>query len=311
MKSRMIGVVVLMMCVIFGTASAQTDLVGVLEVLDAGVEVQRVDTANRVPINLETLIGVGDTIYTDASGRARITFFADGTETELLPETTYRIDRFEGDDDSFQLEVSVLVGITQQQLGRALDANSSYDVNTPGMTLAARGTAFDVRVEASQRSAMIVREDTVIASDNGESADVDGGFGIRSAEGRELSDVVRATTFAELDAALDGCTVSVTTPDDVALNVRLGPEEDAQRVGFIDAAEVDTVIGQAGNWYRVPFAGNSGWFLSTGLTVTGNCAGLRQFDTQHREDPSAYTGNTTLPLVIDPENMPADDADSE
>lgn len=285
---------------------AQTELAATLEVINAGVEVQRVNTSNRIPINIETIVGVGDTIFTSGTGAARVTFFADGTATELTPNTIYRIDNFtSGSNQSFNLQVSVLLGITQQQLGRVLDANSSYEVQTPGMTLAARGTVFDVRVEQNRRSAMIVRESTVDVAGNdsaASSAQVDGGFGIRAESGRELSDVVRATNFAELDAALDGCRLGVTTGDDVTLNLRLGPSIDSQRVGFEDATRIGIVVGvsDSGGWYRVAFAGGHAWFLSSSAEIVGNCAGLRVFPDNHLEDASKYTGTATLPVLITP-----------
>jgi hypothetical protein len=180
-----------------------------------------------------------------------------------------------------------------------LDSNSSYQIETPGMTLAARGTVFDVRVEDSGRAGMLVREGEVNASADSNEADVPPEFGIRSAPDEPLSDVVRATTFDQLDSALDGCRVSVTTPDDVSINVRIGPSLDAERVGFIAASEIDEVVGtvENANWYRIPFAGGHGWFLSSTAEITGDCAGLRIFPETHREDPSAYDDSVTIEVL--------------
>jgi hypothetical protein len=280
----------------WGGVSAQPQLAATLEVLAPTVTVQRVDTANPIEISVEAIVGVGDTITTGDEGRARITFFADGTTTELEPNTEYVINEFNGNDDGFEIRVSVLVGQTIQQLGRVLDANSSYEIETPGMTLAARGTTFDVRVENTGRAGMLVREGDVSASAMNESAQVPPEFGVRSEPDAPLSDVVRAATFAELDSALDGCRVSVTTPDDVSINVRTGPSLDADRVGFIAAEEIDTVVGTVDGaaWYRIPFGGAHGWFLSSTADITGDCAGLRVFPVDYREDPAAYDDSITL-----------------
>jgi ferric-dicitrate binding protein FerR (iron transport regulator) len=265
---------------------AQSDLAASLEVLEGEVSIQRVNTEGFLPVRVEAIVGVGDTIRTGDKGRARITFFADGTDTELLPNTEYRISEFKGNNDSFQLTVEVLIGQTTQRLGRILDASSSYNIRTQGMTMAARGTVFAVRVEADGRAGMLVREGTVEAQGTkGDTARVPAEFGVRAVANATLSDVVRASTFAELDSALDGCAVTVTTPDDVSLNVRVSPNINAERIGTLNATEISTFFGKSetGNWYRVAFGEGYGWVLSSTATISGNCAGLRAFPNTHTE----------------------------
>lgn len=289
---------------------AQSDLAATLEVLNAGVSVQRVNTTTLIGITQEAIVGVGDIIETDATGRARITFFADGTETDLEPDTRYQINTFNGDDTQFELSVEVLIGQTTQRLGRILNANSSYNVDTPGMTLAARGTTFAVRVENSGRSAMLVSEGTVIAEEGGDTATVPLGFGIRAENDEGLSDVVAATTFEELDAALDGCTIRVQTLDDVSLNVRLSPNTDSERIGTVGAADITRAFGtiEGGKWYRVAFRGGYGWVLSSTGAVETGCAGLRGFLTDQREDTSLYE-SLGDPISLD--DLPVSEATPE
>jgi uncharacterized protein YraI len=270
---------------------AQDDLAAVMTVLDAGVEVQRVNTQQWIPVSIEAIVGVGDTIRTDDSGRALVTFFADGVETELEPNTTYRIDTFSGNDEQFTLTVEVLIGQTKQRLDRVLDAGSSYDVITPGASLVARGTVFDVRVEDDGRSGMIVSEGVVEATADDATSDVPDGFGVRADAGGELSDVVAATTFDQLDAALDGCTVALTTVDDVRINVRTGASTSFPTVGSVSAEEVTLAYGtvEGESWYRIAFRGGFGWILSSTATLQGECAGLRVFETgTGPEDASLY-----------------------
>lgn len=289
---RLIVAVVLGLGVVIGSIAlqAQGELAATLEVLNPGVSVQRVNTQTFITITKEGIVGVGDVIKTDDTGKARITFFADGTETDLQPATEYTITEFSSDGTAFQLSVEVLVGLTTQRLGRILDANSSYTVNTPGMTLAARGTVFQVRVENSGRAAMLVSEGNVTATQGEDSAVVAPEFGIRAAEGEGLSDVVRAKTFAELDAALDGCGVTVKTTDDVSLNVRLSPSLEAPRVGVVSATEVRSAFGSAdGGWYRIPFRDGFGWVLSSSGVVERECAGLRIFPSTQVEDAALFS----------------------
>lgn len=306
MKLRYIVVSAFILLSLAFNGLAQSDLAATLEVISGTVEVKRVNTANWIAINVEAIVGVGDTIRTGEDGEARITFFSDGVETDILSNSEFLINTFSGGaepEDDFTLEVSVLVGQTVQRLGRVLDAGSSYEVTTPGMTLAARGTEFQIRVEDDGRAGMLVSEGNVDANADESTANVPSEFGIRSATDEALSDVVRASTFEELDAALDGCIVVVTTPDDVRLNVRLGPNRDAFRVGTIAAEDIDIFYGvsESGNWYRIMFNGSFGWILSTSSSVESACAGLRVFPDNHSEDIDSYD---TLGEVIDPSSAP-------
>jgi uncharacterized protein YgiM (DUF1202 family) len=108
---------------------------------------------------------------------------------------------------------------------------------------------------------------------------VDPGFGIRAAVADSLSDVVRATSFDELDAALDGCTLSTTTLDDTVFNVRTGPSLEFPVIGTVAPADITIVIGQTdtSSWYRIEFEEGFGWFLSSEGEIVGTCAGLRRF----------------------------------
>jgi hypothetical protein len=270
---------------------AQSDgLAATLEVLTAGVEVRRVDTVNWIAVAVESIIGTGDSIRTDDTGRARITYFGDGTDVVLEPNTEYRIDVFRGSDTEFSIQAQVLVGQTIQRIGRLLSGGSSYDLVTPAMTLAARGTVFDVRVQDGGRSAILVREGEVVATDEAETAPVPSGFGIRADVEGELSDVVRAETFAQLDAALDGCAASATITDDVSFNVRIAPRLDAPRVGTLLVADLDRAYGvTASGWYRIVFRGGFGWVRTGALVIDPDCAGLRLFpDDAEAEDATLY-----------------------
>lgn len=296
MKRRLVFLLtfVILFIIPIGLRAQSNELAATLEVLESGVEVQRVNTANWIAVNIEAIVGVGDIIRTDETGRARITFFADGVDTDLLPNTEYRIEEFEGDDDSFTLSVEVLFGQTTQRIGRILDANSNYQINTSGMSLTARGTEFAVRVEDDGRASMLVTEGLVGAqADENDTADVPPEFGIRSAVGEELSEVVRASSFAELDSALDGCTVSITTVDDVSLNVRLAPSLDAERITVVDPTDVTTFLGvnESGDWYRISLEGAPdtneafGWVMASTIEIDSACAGLRIFEDAHVEIP--------------------------
>lgn len=294
MKRLLILLVILVFA--FGI-QAQSELAATLEVLEASVTVQRVNTSNPIEVQVEAIVGVGDTIVTGETGRARITFFADGTSTELEPNTTYRIDEFTATEESFTLQVSVLAGRTIQQLGRILDASSSYEVETPAMTMAARGTIFAIRVEDNGRSAMLVQEGTVASTNEESSADVPAEFGIRAESETGLSDVVRASTFEQLDAALDGCVISIATDDDVSLNVRSAPSLDAPILGYVPASEITLAYGttESGDWYRFAYEDSFAWILSSTAVIQSGCAGLRLFADDFSETGEATPESTETP----------------
>lgn len=293
MRSKTISIIILLSLVMSFSASAQDDLAAILEVLEGEVQVQRVGTSNPLPVSVEAIVGVGDTVFTNETGRARITFFADGIETEVLPNTVYRIDAFNGNDEEFNISIEVLLGETLQQIERALGANSSYEINTPSMTLAARGTIFDVRVEDTGRAAMLVHEGLVEADAEMKDDSVDAGFGIRSTNNGGLSDVVRADHFDQLDSALDGCSVSINvadgTNDDISLNIRSGPSRDLPILGYIIPADVTLSLGtiEGGGWYRIQSSDGFGWVSVSDLVVDSNCSGLRVFASDFVEETSS------------------------
>ncbi len=313
MRLRVFLVLFSLLLPILGTVHAQSDeLAASLEVLATGVEVKRVNTSNWITVNLEAIVGVGDTIRTDVTGKARITFFADGVDTDIEPGTEYRITRFEGNDSSFHIAAEVVIGQTLQRIGRLLDSNSSYDITTPSMALAARGTQFVIRVNESGRAATLVSQGVVNAEAEADTADVPPGFGIRRDPGETLSEVVAATSFEELDAALDGCPATIQVQGDFSLNVRLGADITFPLVGTIAPETIDHFFGKtiASNWYRIPFRGGFGWVESASANIDSACSGLRQFTDQFGpEDINLYEslGN---PIALTDIEVPTPTAES-
>ena len=295
----------------FQRLAAQDEISATLEVLNPGVEVLNTNTVNWVKIKKESVVAIGDRIRTDKSGLARITFFANGVDTDILPNTEYEIQKIQGTNEAFNIQVSVIAGQTVQRLTKLLDSSSTYNVLTPGMELVARGTEFAVRVEANGRSGMLVSKGLVDAGAQDAIAKVPLGFGVRTTINEKPSDVVAATSFEALDAALDGCTVSLTTPDDTSLNVRLGPDVKFEQVGTISAQAISTFFGktESGGWYRIAFRGSFGWILSSTAKVSSVCAGLRVFANNYGpEDKSSYSAVVEPTVVPESTAVPAPEA---
>ncbi len=285
-------------------ARADAQLVASLDVLGPSVTMRRAGTEAFVNISKETLVGVGDTVRTSPTARARITFFANGTDTEVQPSSEIHIDDFSGTEDKFTISLTVVLGQTTQRIAKLLDSNSSYTINSTGLELAVRGTSFDVRVEPSGRSALIVKTGAVATKNSGTpptainrapaaNAEVGPGFGVRAEAGKGLSDVVRASSFAQLDSALDGCGSLISTAGDVRLNVRTGPGLSFARIGQLENNFRQGVLGvtETTKWYRVVFKGGFGWVFAPALKLDATCPGLRKFpDTFGPEDTALYQG---------------------
>jgi hypothetical protein len=282
------------------------ELVASLEILNATVSIKRANTDEWVKVLKESLVGVGDVIRTDKSGRARVTFFANGTDTTIQPGTELRIDDFSGSEQQYKIALTVLVGQTTQRIAQLLDSGSSYTINSTGLELAVRGTSFLVRVEPTGRSSMIVTTGLVATKGKAitatpgpgtgpiaTTAEVPAGFGIRGEAGKGLSDVVRATSFELLDSALDGCAALIDTLGRVNLNVRTGPGLNFPRVGQQSNLIVLRVLGitETTKWYRIAFKGGYAWVFAPALQLDKTCPGLRRFpDTYGPEDVTRYSG---------------------
>ncbi|MEZ4668268.1 MAG: SH3 domain-containing protein [Anaerolineae bacterium] len=260
-----------------------------LTVSQPGVEVLHVNTTNWIGVKVESVVGVGDSIRTAGAGRAQINYVADSNVTTLLPDTIYRITRFDVTAESYAIEADLQVGFTEHRLPAVADSDATYVLTTPGMTLSSVGTQFTARVEDNGRSAVLSREGSLTATSGDQSVEVPAGFGVRASAGGTLSDVVAARTYAELDAALDGCTVTLTTPDDVSLNVRSGPNISFDLIGYSSASDISTLMGrnESGNWYRIKFGDGFGWVLSSTAAVDKGCAGLRQFADDYGPETAA------------------------
>jgi hypothetical protein len=87
------------------------------------------------------IVGEGDWVRTDNLGEAQVAFFT-GDLTTVLANTQVQIGKLQGTDASPVVSLNQQVGDMRHQIGRVLDANSSYEVNTPSAVITVRGTDF-------------------------------------------------------------------------------------------------------------------------------------------------------------------------
>ncbi len=282
MKRRLVGLLLLLLTLLLGSAArAQTgDLAAVLNVRHGGVTLRLAGTDTWFTVEKQAIISAGDRIATDASGRAQIVFPNTDIATDLDPNGTYQFDQFATTDTGLQLRLEAQSGFATQQVGISLTPGSRARLDLPKLSLfATQFSNFSLRVEDDGRSSVIVHAGQVAAQVSNFSVLVRRGSGVRAEVSGQLSDVVRAATFAQLDSAIDGCPARLTTPDDESLNVRLSPNINSRQVGVIPADQIDRLYGKAATlpWYRIIFQGGYTWVMSSTATVDPSCAGLRLF----------------------------------
>ncbi|MCC7446565.1 MAG: SH3 domain-containing protein [Anaerolineae bacterium] len=298
-RMQIIGVLVVALFGVWSmsAASAQdTNLVGRLRANAPGVELRRVNTEVWVPINIESLIGVGDSVRTDAKGQATLSFM-DGTLTlQALPNTELSLEAFSGKPDDYTLVIRGTAGFTRQRTSKPLDDKTRFRFVTPGFEATIISGESETRIEPSGRATVLAATTGGQVSVRGkdeQTATVTRGTGLRAAAGAALSEVVAAVSFPTLDIALDGCPSTISLPGDMRQNVRLGASRDFPRVGSLDDNTAIQVLGVAtsGGWYRIQFFGGFGWVNAARLPLPANCIGLRVFPDKHGpEDKALYKG---------------------
>lgn len=125
------------------------------------------------------VLAEGDSIRTDATGQALLTFFT-GDETEVAPNTELKIEVMQGEaNGDNQIQLNVLVGQVTNRIDRTLNTNSRYEVKTPSADAAVRGTIYTVKVEpVTGRSTFSVEEGIVAVTAQNKTEIAQAGFEI-------------------------------------------------------------------------------------------------------------------------------------
>jgi hypothetical protein len=117
----------------------------------------------------------GDSIRTDANGKALLTFFT-GTEVEILSSAELAVTDFEETPDGGHvITLNQLGGETEHRVARIVDTQSRYEIDTPSATLTVRGTAFGVDVAPDGATHVEVTEGVVQAQVGTQTVDVSAG----------------------------------------------------------------------------------------------------------------------------------------
>ncbi len=144
-RSCFLPVLALAVCLWPAAAALAQDSAGRVDFASGGVNatVSAGDVAR--PLAKGALVFSGDTINTDATGRAQIRF-SDGAYVSLQPQTQFRVDEYHYDGAANGKEkgfFSLLKGGLRTITGVIGHVNrSSYQVNTPVATIGIRGTEY-------------------------------------------------------------------------------------------------------------------------------------------------------------------------
>jgi hypothetical protein len=153
-------------------------------------DVQRLDTAGQPLAKLSSgdVLKMGDTVQTGARSTLTIRFADDSrmlvtekSKVNLASLVNY------GKTGMADTKVRVLEGGTDSKVSPQKGSVARYEINTPAINLAVRGTGFRVQVDGASGSTRTEVVEGLVAGNSGDSqANLAGGFGIIAEPGKPL-----------------------------------------------------------------------------------------------------------------------------
>ena len=151
-------------------ASAAT----ILSILDGTATVAR-GTAAFSPATDGDIVNNGDRVQTAQNSHALVTFF-DGSTLEIEPATTVQIEEAQAAaSGAISIRISQTLGRTWASVQRLTRADSKFEVRTPMLTAAVRGTGFITEVLADGTSTVRTTDGIVEVTAQGQSVLVGAG----------------------------------------------------------------------------------------------------------------------------------------
>ncbi len=253
-------------------AQTQQPLAAVVEITYAGVELKRANTYNWLPLpfGAQAPFGEGDTLRTNKTGRAIITFDT-AAQTLVLPLSEYQLQTFEETDQYFNLKLQLLSGRSVQQIINPALLHT-YQLELEHMTLEMPTELFATQVQPAVASDVIVAQGNITLNKGQESIILEAGSGLRAAE--SLGEIVQITPpkgFPFLSVTRDTCQgfVKSTIPGETSVSVRLGPGEGYLNLGNIPNDTLVPIIGKADGGERLltPYLSTYGWLIPSGIML--------------------------------------------
>ena len=131
---------------LIGCGSSPSTLT-ILSITEGDVSVMKAGTHDWIEAEVETRLGVGDTIKTGDDSGAEITFF-DGSTMELEAGTQVEITALDVSPDTDVTTITLMqtIGTTIFRVTKFLDPASRYEVETSTGVVAVRGSAAETHV---------------------------------------------------------------------------------------------------------------------------------------------------------------------
>jgi len=183
-------------------------------------------------IGMPTTLDAGETLRTDETGVALITWLPDGTEFVLGPGTRLTLEQFEGSRES-QMDVALRLDSGQLQMGigemGAGGSASAWRVAAPAFEARLFQGRFELRVSESGKSTLIVTEGSAeIEPPGGGDPLPVGAHEFVSAQPGELPAEAERLSLDGVEVALTDVCTGVTRAN---VNVRIAPSESSRRLG--------------------------------------------------------------------------------
>jgi hypothetical protein len=288
MKSRLLLsglLVVVLMIGAVGSSMAQDDppvepVRGAINIIVADLFITPADGGDEVRLIEASIFDPGETLRTDENGVALITWFYDGTESAVGQSSRVTLNSFNGSaTETYVIDMELHEGFMAGAVG-AVIADVAEDgewlIKTPAFTVRPLRGQFELSVSPEGDTRLIVTEGRVeVLVGDAAPFPVDENQYLVGAPG--AAEVLTTDGVTPNDALSDIC--MATTP--VNLNVRLAPNEDSRRLGFVEASQSMWVRAETegGLWYQVYFttaeddeeAHNFGWVYGPAVELSGAC----------------------------------------
>lgn len=283
MKKFLILITLILLSIVIFSASAQTQIAGRVTVSRAGVEVLRSGTEDWVAITMESVVGTGDRLRTDANGQSEIGLFDQNALIRLEPNTELSINRMERTEQGFLVAFGLLNGHIHQTLLPVPDLYIGYEFSTPTTTLVTAGGVFDLWLDDAQNTNILTTDGAVYVGEN--RVQLGALQGMRAEASGALSEIIAAESAVQLSASIDGVPARFITDADVQLNIRQGPDARTELLGTVLPREVNRVMGvsEDGQWYRLKHGRGYGWVSRSAFQVEVEAANLVAYPADHIE----------------------------
>lgn len=276
-------------------------LVAMVQVTRETVEMCRAGTQFWVPMVLESVVAEGDYIRTDDQGNAELFLPGSDGHVRIHSSSTLQLQHLGNANPGFDVALTLVKGDIEVDFSQSPAEFSRYEINTAHVSLVAEEAIFELRNETSGRTLIVVEEGILHMLHSTTDYVLQPGEGIIIESDGTHSGICRATSFAQLVAVVDGVPFEITSQADVQINVRIGPDLGAKRLGSIAPSEIKRVHGVSRDslWYRIRVKGVYAWVSVRDIAANTNGELLPFFENSYTElDPQRGSGQTeNLPRI--------------